>query len=76
MQNNHLPAVARSVHGINPEQSKEQTGAAAPINDDPAASVRLNGDVARRRAGTTETILWDSDLIGFGLRILPSGRKT
>ena len=76
MQNNHLPAIVRSVHGTNYEQSKARKGAAAPTYDDPATSVRLNGDAARRRAGPTETILWDNELIGFGLRILPSGRKT
>ena len=76
MQNNHLPAVVRSVHGTNYEQSKARKGAAAPTYDDPATSVRLNGDAARRRAGPTETIVWDNELIGFGLRILPSGRKT
>ena len=36
---------------------------------------RLTGDVARRRCGADEEIIWDTELTGFGLRRFPSGAK-
>ncbi|MDF0486512.1 tyrosine-type recombinase/integrase [Sphingomonas sp. H39-1-10] len=39
-------------------------------------SVRLDGNIARRRAPKNPMIYWDTDLPGFGLRCRISGHKT
>lgn len=36
---------------------------------------RLTGDVARRRCGAVEELIWDTELPGFGLRRFPTGAK-
>lgn len=39
-------------------------------------AVRLDGNIVRRKAPRTDTIYWDKDLPGLGLRCRASGRKT
>jgi integrase len=39
-------------------------------------SEKLDGNVARRRAPKVETVVWDSELPAFGLRLRPSGHKS
>ena len=41
-----------------------------------ARPIRLTGHVARRRALSADHILWDRDLVGFGLRVRKSGHKS
>ena len=74
MRNN---TICRAVTSRNTDQTK-QTAAVQP---DPAVppkrqTIRLDGHVARRRAGPVEQTFWDAELIGFGLRVQPSGHKS
>jgi hypothetical protein len=45
----------------------------APKN---SASVRLDGNIARRAVRGSEFFWWDTDLPGFGLRTFPGGAKS
>ena len=36
---------------------------------------RLTGNVARRKCGKVEQVIWDTELPGFGLRRYPNGKK-
>ena len=38
--------------------------------------IRLTGHIARRRPAGSDYIVWDQDLIGFGLRVRKSGYKS
>ena len=40
-----------------------------------AKKERLTGYVARRRCGSVEEVIWDTELPGFGLRRYPSGNR-
>jgi hypothetical protein len=37
---------------------------------------KLNGHTARRNCGKQNEVVWDSELLGFGLRFRPPGSKT
>lgn len=51
------------------------TGASAETRDR-NPSEKLDGNVARRRPPKVATIVWDSELPAFGLRLRPTGHKT
>ena len=73
MQNN---TISRRLTSKNTNESDYPAGGvtdlAVPPQDHP---IRLNGHLARRRAGPIEQTFWDAELTGFGLRVQPSGHK-
>jgi integrase len=73
MQNN---TICRAVRSKNASEydclAGVRTDLAVPLKRQP---IRLNGHLARRRPGPVEQTFWDADLVGFGLRIQPSGHR-
>ena len=47
-----------------------------PTTDGLVATIRLTGHHARGKAPANDMVLWDSEVPGFGLRLLPSGGKS
>ncbi len=58
-----------------PTGDGSQTSIATGSPDRSTHKERLTGNVARRRCGKIEQVIWDTELPGFGLRCYPSGGK-